>query len=77
MKSSEQDVIINHSAKGLFSIVLDIEKYSEYIPWCKEINIKSRPKNEMLADMIVCYKYFLPQKFTSHVFFNSNPDSDS
>ena len=72
MKSSEQKVIINHSAKGLFRIVLDIEKYSEYIPWCKEIKIKSRTKNELLADMIVCYKYFLPQTFTSHVMFDSN-----
>ena len=72
MKSSEQEVIINHSAKDLFKIVLDIEKYSEYIPWCKEIKIKSRTKNKILADMIVCYKYFLPQTFTSHVIFDSN-----
>ena len=71
MKSSEQEVIINHSAKDLFKIVLDIEKYSEYIPWCKEIIIKSKTKNEMLADMIVCYKYFLPHTFTSHVVFDS------
>ena len=71
MKSSEQEVIVNHSAKSLFKIVLDIEKYSEYIPWCKEIKIKSRTKNEMLADMIVCYKYFLPHTFTSHVVFDS------
>ena len=25
----------------------------------------------MLADMIVCYKYFLPHTFTSHVVFDS------
>ena len=72
MKSSKQEIIINHSAIDLYKIVLDIEKYSEYIPWCKEIIIKSRSKNEMLADMIVCYKYFLPQTFTSHVMFDSN-----
>ena len=72
MKSSEQEIIINHSAKDLYKIVLDIEKYSEYIPWCKEIIIKSRSNNEMLADMIVCYRYFLPQTFTSHVMFDSN-----
>ena len=72
MKSSKQEIIINHSAKDLYKIVLDIEKYSEYIPWCKEIIIKSRTKNEMLADMIVCYRYFLPQTFTSHVMFDSN-----
>ena len=72
MKSSKQEIIINHSAKDLYKIVLDIEKYSEYIPWCKEIIIKSRSKNEMLADMIVCYRYFLPQTFTSHVMFDAN-----
>ena len=71
MKSSEQEIIINHKAKDLYKIVLDIEKYSEYIPWCKETIIKSRSENEMLADMIVCYKNFLPQTFTSHVMFDS------
>ena len=72
MKSSKQEIIINHRAKDLYKIVLDIEKYSEYIPWCKKIIIKTRSKNEMLADMIVIYKYFLPQTFTSHVMFDSN-----
>ena len=72
MKSSKQEIIINHRAKDLYKIVLDIEKYPEYIPWCKEIIIKSRSKNVILADMIVCYKYFLPQTFTSHVMFDSN-----
>ena len=72
MKSSKQEIIINHRAKDLYKIVLDIEKYSEYIPWCKKIIIKTRSKNEMLADMIVSYKYFLSQTFTSHVMFDSN-----
>ena len=72
MKSSKQEIIINHRAKDLYKIVLDIEKYSEYIPWCKKIIIKTRSKNEMLADMIVCYRYFLPQTFTSHVMFDSS-----
>ena len=72
MKSSNQEIIINYAAKDLYKIVLDIEKYPEFIPWCKKIIIKSKSKNELLADMIVNYKYFLPQKFTSQVSFNSN-----
>ena len=71
MKSSQQELVIYHAAKDLYNIVLDIEKYPEFIPWCKEIIIKSKSKNEILADMIVSYKYFFPQKFTSQVFFNS------
>ena len=72
MKFSKQEIIINHRAKDLYKIVLDIEKYSEYIPWCKKIIIKTRSKNEMLADMIVSYRYFLSQTFTSYVMFDSN-----
>ena len=72
MKSSKQEIIINHRAKDLYKIVLDIEKYPDYIPWCKKIIIRTRSKNEMLADMIVSYRYFLSQTFTSHVMFDSN-----
>jgi len=72
MKSSKQEIIISHRAKDLYKIVLDIEKYPEYIPWCKKIIIRTRSKNGMLADMIVKYRYFLSQTFTSHVIFDSN-----
>ena len=71
MKSSQQEIFLNHEAVDLYKIVLDIEKYPEFIPWCNKIIVKSRSKDELLADMFVSYKYFLPQKFTSHVFFNS------
>jgi len=70
MKSSQQEIIINHAAKDLFRIVLDIEKYPEFIPWCYAINIKSTSENEILADMIVHYNFFLQKTFTSHVLFN-------
>ena len=72
MQSSKQEIIINHRAKDLYKIVLDIEKYPEYIPWCKKTIIRTRSKNEMLADMIVKYRYLLSQTFTSHVIFDSN-----
>ena len=70
MKSSQKDIIINHSAKNLYKIVLDIEKYPEFIPWCNKIIIKSKSNNEIYADMIVRYSFFLPQTFTSHVYFD-------
>ena len=70
MRSSQQEIIINHAAKDLFKIVLDIEKYPEFIPWCYSIDIKSKSKNEILADMIVNYNFFPRQIFSSHVLFN-------
>ena len=36
------------------------------------MKVHSKSENEIYADMIVWYKYFMPQKFGSHVKFNSN-----
>ena len=70
MKSSNKEVTINHNAKQLFDIVLDLEKYPEFIPWCIDMRIHSKKANEIFADMYVLYKIVLPQKFGSHVIFN-------
>ena len=70
MKSSNKEVTINHNAKQLFNIVLDLEKYPEFIPWCIDMRIHSKKANEIFADMYVLYKLLLPQKFGSHVIFN-------
>ena len=70
MKQSSKKINISHDAKDLFGIVLDIEKYPNYIPWCEEINIVSKNKNEIFADMKVKYSIYPTQIFTSHVIFD-------
>jgi coenzyme Q-binding protein COQ10 len=72
MKNSKREEAISHSAIKLFNIVLDIESYPEYIPWCTKIVINQRKKNEIYADMYVKYKFILVQKFGSHVKFDKN-----
>ena len=70
MKSSVREEIIDHDAKGLFDIVLDIESYPYFIPWCSAMKVRSKNEKEIYADMIVWYKYFMPQTFGSHVKFD-------
>ena len=71
MKTSKQEVIINHSAKSIYEIVLDIEKYPEFIPWCSDVQIHSKTKKNIIADLLVKYKFF-QINFTSDVRFDSN-----
>ncbi len=70
MKQSNKVIELNHKAADLYNIVLDIEKYPDYIPWCSKIEILNRSRNQLKADMIVDYKFFPSQKFTSNVIFN-------
>ena len=72
MKNSIREEVVNHPAKKLFDIVIDIESYPEYIPWCTRMVINERKGSEIYADMYVQYKFILAQKFSSHVKFNSN-----
>ena len=72
MKNSIREEAINHPAKKLFDIVIDIERYPEYIPWCTRMVVNERKDSEIYADMYVQYKFILAQKFSSHVKFNSN-----
>jgi len=70
MRESKQEIESNHNAVDLFRIVLDIEKYPLYIPWCSGIEILSKKNNEIKANMFVDYKFFPSQKFTSNVIFD-------
>ena len=70
MKSSIREEVINHNAKELFDIVLDIESYPYFIPWCSAMKVHSKNEKEIYADMVVWYKYFMPQRFGSHVEFD-------
>jgi|TARA_B110000116_G_C16725986_1_gene531404 coenzyme Q-binding protein COQ10 len=72
MKESKKEIRLNHTAVDLFNIVLDIEKYPDYIPWCSEIKILEKKRNKIKANMIVNYKFFSEQKFTSDVTFDLN-----
>jgi len=70
MKQSKKEIELNHNANDLYNIVLKIEEYPDYIPWCSNIEITERKKNEIKAIMIVNYKFFPTQKFTSKVVYN-------
>ena len=65
------------SKKNLIKLVLDIEKYPEFVPWC--LNAKIHKKNEkvdmieMEADLTIGKK-FLNQTYTSHVTYYKNKD---
>ena len=70
MKHFKKEIELNHNANDLYNIVLKIEEYPDYIPWCSNIEITERKKNEIKAIMIVNYKFFPTQKFTSKVVYD-------
>ena len=68
MPSHSEMRILPYSAEQLFSLVMDIEKYPEFLPWCTGARINSKSKNDLEADVLIGYKMFR-EKFSSRVHF--------
>lgn len=69
MPRSSQKKILNYNAKDLFNIVLDIESYPDFLPWCSASRIINYSNNQIIADLLICYKNF-NETFRSFVDFN-------
>ena len=67
MRQSKKEIELDYNANDLYNIVLKIEEYPDYIPWCSKIEIIYRKKNLIKVNMIVNYKHFPTQEFTSEV----------
>jgi coenzyme Q-binding protein COQ10 len=51
----------------LFDLVLDVEKYPQFLPWCIACRITRREGGDTFyADLVIGYKFFR-EKFTSRV----------
>jgi coenzyme Q-binding protein COQ10 len=59
--------IINHSASDIYQLVMDIEKYPEFLPWCKKAKIIEIKNSEnLVAELTINFKGFL-ESYTSDV----------
>ncbi|MGN7661117.1 MAG: type II toxin-antitoxin system RatA family toxin [Anaplasma sp.] len=64
---SEEEMMLL-PAHRLFSVVLDVEKYPEFLPWCKDVKVLSRGESFFVAEVVAGF-LALSGKYTSHVLF--------
>lgn len=68
MPSHQEKRILPYTAEQLFDLVMDIESYPEFLPWCIGARVNSRDRNDLTADVIIGYKMFR-ERFSSRVHF--------
>ena len=57
---------LNYSDKQMFDLIIDVEKYPEFLPWCKSTNIYDKDSNIFYSDMEIGFN-LIKEKFTSKV----------
>ncbi|HXQ64963.1 MAG TPA: type II toxin-antitoxin system RatA family toxin [Alphaproteobacteria bacterium] len=50
----------------LFALVADIERYPEFLPWCRAARIRRREGDVIVADLVIGWK-MIRERFTSRV----------
>ena len=71
MPSHSEIKTLHYSAKQMFDLVLDVEKYPQFLPWCPAAKIIKRFDSKELnchfeADLVIHFKGFT-QKYSSDV----------
>jgi coenzyme Q-binding protein COQ10 len=67
MPTLTQKKILPYSAQKIHELLMDIEKYPEFLPWCKQAKIIERISDKNLhADLLVNFKNFF-EKYRSDV----------
>ncbi len=77
MSSATIKKIIPCNKEQLINMVLDIEKYPEFVPWCIEGSVNDKSESD---DILTLYgdlkvgKSILNETFSSHVTYHKNKD---
>lgn len=58
MPTHREVQILPYTPQQLFALVADVERYPEFLPWCRAARILERSEGEMLAELIIAFKGF-------------------
>jgi coenzyme Q-binding protein COQ10 len=66
MPQHQETRILPYRPEQLFDLVADIDRYPDFLPWCKAARIVRRDEQSVVADLVIGYK-LLTEKFRSEV----------
>lgn len=68
MPSHTEQQLSPYSPQQLFDLVVDIEKYPVFLPWCRAARILKRGENEFLGELVISFAH-ITESYTSRVTF--------
>ena len=63
MPTVQRNARVSYSAKQMFDLVNDIEKYPEFLHWCTGARIDSRKSNTIAQNKKARFDYFIEERF--------------
>lgn len=66
MPTHHETCVLPYSAEEMFSLVKDVARYPEFLPWCKAARITKQNGHNFEAELVVAFKGFR-ESYVSHV----------
>ncbi len=66
MPTHAEKRILPYRPEQLYTLVAEIDRYPEFLPWCTAARIKERRDDIVIADLVIGFKMFR-ERFTSRV----------
>ncbi|MDD3029134.1 MAG: type II toxin-antitoxin system RatA family toxin [Alphaproteobacteria bacterium] len=66
MPQRQETQTLSYSAAQMFDLVADIERYPDFLPWCRDARILTHENGGFVAELSVGTRLF-NDSFTSHV----------
>jgi len=64
MKTVQKSVLIWYTAQEMFDLVVDVDRYDEFLPWCDEATALERDEHGMTAEIGIAFAG-IHQKFVT------------
>ncbi|MEO1190198.1 MAG: type II toxin-antitoxin system RatA family toxin [Pseudomonadota bacterium] len=69
MPSHSEQRLLPYTPEQLFDLVIDVEHYPDFLPWCLASRISSYRPNGIRADLVIGFK-MVRERFTSDVSYD-------
>lgn len=55
MKTVHKSVLIWYTPQEMYALVTDVDRYSEFLPWCNQARVKERHEDGMTAEIGISF----------------------
>lgn len=66
MPIHQEETLLPYQTQQIFDLVKDVERYPEFLPWCRAARVFEQKDREFLGELVICYKHICEQ-YTSKV----------
>ncbi len=66
MTQHHVEEIVPYSPENMYALVLDIEQYPEFLPWCRAARILSRREHDFTGELVIAFKH-IRESYVSRV----------